>query len=153
MIRPVNPIPTSGGTLSPLFGRPVNPIPTRGGTLSPPSTTCPPRFSDLATALGSGGCNLQDLLAPINEIFLPCHMHQNVRPVCHPHLSSTTAGTAVGSSTMPGTLHQTMASTPHLRLILTPMVAGRSPAGGPEGRVPTQFWADQLTLSQPAGAH
>jgi hypothetical protein len=92
-------------------------------------------------------------LVSINEIFLPCHMHQNVRPVCHPHLSSTTAGTAVGSSTMPGTLHQTMASTPHLRLILTPMVAGRSPGGGPEGRVPTQFWADQLTLSQPAGAH
>ena len=36
----------------PVFGRSVNPISTSGGTLSPPSTTRPPpRFSDLATCL------------------------------------------------------------------------------------------------------
>ena len=40
-----------GARAPPLFGRSVNPISTRGGTLSPPSTMCPPRFSDLATAL------------------------------------------------------------------------------------------------------
>ena len=41
-----------GGPCPPLFGRSANPISTRGGgTLSPPSTTCPPGFSDLATAL------------------------------------------------------------------------------------------------------
>ena len=34
-----------------LFAISVNPISTRGSTLSPPSTMCPPRFSDLATAL------------------------------------------------------------------------------------------------------
>ena len=34
-----------------LLGRSVNPISTRWGTLFPPSITCPPRFSDLATAL------------------------------------------------------------------------------------------------------
>ena len=35
----------------PFFGRSVNPISTRGDALSPPSTTSPPGFSDLATAL------------------------------------------------------------------------------------------------------
>ena len=35
----------------PVFGRSVNPISTRGGgILSPPIITCPPGFSDLATA-------------------------------------------------------------------------------------------------------
>ena len=45
--RPV----ASGVGRPPLFDRSVNPISTRGGTLSPPSTTCPPAFSELATAL------------------------------------------------------------------------------------------------------
>ena len=40
-----------GADAPPVFGRSVNPISTRGGTLSPPSTTRPPRFSDLATCL------------------------------------------------------------------------------------------------------
>jgi hypothetical protein len=35
----------------PVFVRSVNPISTRGGTLSPPSTTSPPGFLYLATAL------------------------------------------------------------------------------------------------------
>ena len=35
----------------PIFGRSANPISTRGDTLSPPSTTSPPKISDLATAL------------------------------------------------------------------------------------------------------
>ena len=42
-----------GACAPPLFERSVNPISTRGGTLSPPSTMCPTRFSDLATALDS----------------------------------------------------------------------------------------------------
>ena len=45
-------LPNIGGALAPpVFGRSVNPISTRGDTLSPPSTTSPPGFSDLATAL------------------------------------------------------------------------------------------------------
>ena len=41
-----------GASAPPVFGRSVNPISTRGGTLSPPSTTSPPPgFSDLSTAL------------------------------------------------------------------------------------------------------
>jgi hypothetical protein len=35
----------------PVFGKSVNPISTRGDPLSPPSTTSPPGFSDLVTAL------------------------------------------------------------------------------------------------------
>ena len=50
--RPVASGGAGGGMCPPpLFGRSVNPISTRGGTFSPPSITCPPRFSDLATAL------------------------------------------------------------------------------------------------------
>ena len=42
----------AGGARAPtLFGGSVNPISTRGGTLSPPSTMCPLRFSNHATAL------------------------------------------------------------------------------------------------------
>ena len=33
------------------------------------------------------------------------------------------------------------------------VIAGPSQAGGPGGPVPPQFLADQLTLSQPGGAH
>ena len=45
-------LPKTGGALAPpFFDRSVNPISTRGDTLSPPSTTSPPGFSDLATAL------------------------------------------------------------------------------------------------------
>ena len=45
------PVASGGARAPPLFGRSVNLISTRGGgTLSPPSTMCPPRFSDLATA-------------------------------------------------------------------------------------------------------
>jgi hypothetical protein len=40
-----------GAKAPPVFGRSVNPISTRGDTLSPPSTSSPPGFSDLATAL------------------------------------------------------------------------------------------------------
>ena len=50
--RPVPAGGPEGQVPLPLFGSSVNPISTRGGgTLSPPSTMCPPRFSDLATAL------------------------------------------------------------------------------------------------------
>ena len=45
------PVASGGACAPPLFGRSVNPISTRGCILSPPSTMCPPRFSDLATAL------------------------------------------------------------------------------------------------------
>ena len=51
-VRPVASGGAGGARVPPLFGRSANPISTRGGgTLSPPSTTCPPGFSDLATAL------------------------------------------------------------------------------------------------------
>ena len=33
------------------------------------------------------------------------------------------------------------------------MITGPSQAGGPGGHVPPHFLADQLTLSQPGGAH
>ena len=49
--RPVASGGAGGARAPPLFGRSVNPISTRGGTFSPPSIMCPPRFSDLATAL------------------------------------------------------------------------------------------------------
>ena len=49
--RPVASGGAGGACAPPLFDRSVNPISTRGGTLSPPSTTCPPAFSELATAL------------------------------------------------------------------------------------------------------
>ena len=40
------------------FARSINPISTRvgGGKLSPPNTMCPPRFSDLPTALKTYVC-------------------------------------------------------------------------------------------------
>ena len=42
----------AGGALaSQFFGRKVNPISTRGADYAHHSTTSPPRFSDLATAL------------------------------------------------------------------------------------------------------
>ena len=44
-----------GAIAPPIFGRLANPISTRGDTLSPPSTTSPPKISDLATALYSVG--------------------------------------------------------------------------------------------------
>ena len=44
----------AGGRGNPDFGRAFNPFSTKGATLSPHSTMCPPRFSDLATALYSG---------------------------------------------------------------------------------------------------
>jgi hypothetical protein len=59
-----------GACAYPVFGRPVNPIPTSRGTLSPPSTTCPPGFSDLATALwidvGALGLHILVLILQLN---------------------------------------------------------------------------------------
>ena len=40
-----------GAKAPPIFGRSANPISPRGDTLPPPSTTSPPKISDLATAL------------------------------------------------------------------------------------------------------
>ena len=40
-----------GALASPMFGRTVNPISTRGADYARHSTTSPPKFSDLATAL------------------------------------------------------------------------------------------------------
>ena len=51
-----------GDLAPPVFVRSVNPISTRGGTLSPPSTTSPPGFLELATALllYSEFCSIQE---------------------------------------------------------------------------------------------
>ena len=40
-----------------------------------------------------------------------------------------------------------------LDIVLDMYNSGLSQAGGPGGHVPPQFLADQLTLSQPGGAH
>ena len=42
-----------GALAPPMFGRTVNPISTRGADYARHSTTSPPKFSDLATALNS----------------------------------------------------------------------------------------------------
>ena len=49
--RPVASGGARGACAPPVFGRTANPISTRGADYAHHSTKCPPRFSDLATAL------------------------------------------------------------------------------------------------------
>ena len=49
--RPVASGGAGGAIVSPVFGQTVNPISTRGADYAHHSTTSPPGFSDIATAL------------------------------------------------------------------------------------------------------